>query len=186
MKSKKQDADKEQLQEQEVEQVEAEEQAQDEVVDEGDLSAQIENYEAQVAELKEQVLRYHAEAENVRRRADADVTKARQFSIKSFAESLIPVKDSLEAALNQKEQTVETMTQGVETTLKQLNSAFGQNNLKEIAPEAGEKFDPNLHQAISSVPNPDVANNCVIETMQKGYAIGDRVIRAAMVVVSAG
>lgn len=151
-----------------------------------DLKAQIENAEAEIAQLKDQVLRSHAESENIRRRAESEVTKARQFSIKSFADSLVPVKDSLEAALAQKDQSLEALTQGVETTLKQLTAAFDKNNLKEIAPGEGDKFDPNLHQAVASVPHESVASNCVIETMQKGYLLGDRVIRAAMVSVSAG
>ena len=125
-----------------------------------------------------------AEAENVRRRAQEDVSKARKFGIESFAESLVPVKDSLEAALAQPEQTVDTLREGVEVTLKQLAAAFERNLLK-IAPAQGDKFDPHLHQAISSVPADQPANT-VLQLLQKGYAIADRTLRPALVVVSAG
>jgi molecular chaperone GrpE len=130
-------------------------------------------------------LRAHAEADNVRRRAQEDVSKARKFGIESFAESLVPVKDSLEAALAQPDQTVETLREGVEVTLKQLTAAFERNLLKEIAPAQGDKFDPHLHQAISSVPAEQPANT-VLQLLQKGYAIADRTLRPALVVVSAG
>src|SRR5690606_8126627 len=127
----------------------------------------------------------HAEAENVRRRAQDDVAKARKFGIESFAESLVPVRDSLEAALAQQEQTLDTMREGVEMTLKQLTAAFERNLLKEIAPAQGDKFDPHLHQAISSVPSDQPANT-VTQMLQKGYVIADRVLRPALVMVSSG
>jgi molecular chaperone GrpE len=113
------------------------------------------------------------------------VSKARKFGIESFAESLVPVKDSLEAALAQPEQTVETLSEGVQVTLKQLTAAFERNLLKEIAPAQGDKFDPHLHQAISSIPAEQPANT-VVQLLQKGYAIADRTLRPALVVVSAG
>lgn len=140
----------------------------------------------QVLELKDQLLRAHAEMENVRRRAQEEVAKARKFGTESFSESLIPVKDSLEAALASENQTLEVLKEGMETTLRQLVSAFERNQLKEIAPVVGDKFDPNMHQAISSVPHPEVAANCVSQTLQKGYTIADRVLRPALVIVSAG
>jgi len=140
---------------------------------------------AQIDALRDQLLRTQAEAENVRRRAQDDVSKARKFGIESFAESLVPVKDSLEAALAQPEQTVDTLREGVETTLRQLQAAFDRNQLKAIAPAVGDKFDPHLHQAISSVPS-DAPANTVAQTLQKGYLIADRVLRAALVMVSTG
>lgn len=99
--------------------------------------------------------------------------------------AFVPVKDSLEAALAQPEQTVDTLREGVEVTLKQLAAAFERNLLKEIAPAQGDKFDPHLHQAISSVPADQPANT-VLQLLQKGYAIADRTLRPALVVVSAG
>ena len=148
------------------------------------LQAELAAALAQVAEQKDQALRAHAEMENVRRRAQEEVSKARKFGIESFAEGLVPVKDSLEAALAQAEQTAETMRTGIEVTLKQLVSAFERNHLKEIAPEAGAKFDPHQHQAIATIPAEQAANT-VVQTLQKGYLIADRVLRPALVTVAA-
>jgi len=150
-----------------------------------DLQAQLAAAQAKATEHYDQMLRTRAEAENVRRRAQEDVSKAHKFGIESFAESLVPVKDSLGAALAQQDQTLDVMRAGVESTLKQLSSAFERNRLMEIAPAAGEKFDPHQHQAISSVPSDQPANT-VVQTLQKGYLISDRVLRPALVMVSAG
>lgn len=139
---------------------------------------------AQVSEQKDQILRAHAEMENVRRRAQDEVSKARKFGIESFAESMVPVKDSLEAALAQSEQTVADMRSGIEISLKQLVSGFERNHLKEVAPEVGAKFDPHQHQAIATVPAEQEANT-VVMTLQKGYLIADRVLRPALVTVAA-
>ncbi len=125
--------------------------------------------------------------ENVRRRAAEDVSKAHKFSIESFAESLIPVKDSLEMALKVETPTVESLQEGVEATLRQLSGSFEKNQLVEIDP-MGQKFDPNLHQAISMVPqsacNPPVEPNHVASVLQKGYLINDRILRPALVTVA--
>ena len=139
---------------------------------------------AQVTEHKDQVLRAHAEMENVRRRAQDEVSKARKFGIESFAESMVPVKDSLEAALSQSEQTQEDLRSGIEMTLKQLVSGFERNHLKEISPAPGTKFDPHQHQAIATIPAEQEANT-VVMTLQKGYLIADRVLRPALVTVAA-
>ena len=149
------------------------------------LRTELESVQAALQAQQEQVLRAMAEAENARRRAQDEVSKARKFGIESFAESLVPVKDSLEAALAQADQTVENLREGVEMTLRQLASAFDRNLLKEIAPAQGDKFDPHQHQAISSVPAAQPANT-VVQVLQKGYAIADRTLRPALVVVSAG
>ena len=149
------------------------------------LAAELQEAQAQLAEQRDLVLRAHAEMENVRRRAADEVSKARKFAIESFAESLVPVKDSLEAALAQSEQTLETMREGVEVTLRQLVSAFDRNHLKEIAPQVGDKFDPHHHQAIASVPVDQEANT-VVQVLQKGYSIADRVLRPSLVTVAAG
>lgn len=138
----------------------------------------------QVSEHKDQVLRAHAEMENVRRRAQDEVSKARKFGIESFAESMVPVKDSLEAALAQTEQSQEDMRAGIEMTLKQLVTGFERNHLKEIAPAPGTKFDPHQHQAIATIPA-EQETNTVVQTLQKGYLIADRVLRPALVTVAA-
>jgi molecular chaperone GrpE len=139
---------------------------------------------AQVSEHKDQVLRAHAEMENVRRRAQDEVSKARKFGIESFAESMVSVKDSLEAALAQTEQSQEDLRSGLEIVLKQLITGFERNHLKEIAPAPNAKFDPHQHQAIATIPAEQAANT-VVQTLQKGYLIADRVLRPALVTVAA-
>ena len=149
------------------------------------LDQKLEEAQAKVAQYYDQLLRAKAEMENIRRRADEEVSKARKFGTESFAESLLPVRDSLEAALAQEEQTIEAFREGVETTLRQLDNAFTRNQLKEVAPQAGEKFDPHLHQAMSAVPS-EHPEGTVAMTLQKGYVLADRVLRPALVMVSSG
>ncbi len=128
-------------------------------------------------------LRAKAETENVRRRAQEDIGKASKFAAEKFAQAMLPVKDSLEAALAAENSTVENLRNGVELTLKQLTSAFEGAGLAVIDP-MGEKFDPNLHQAISAQPD-DGEPNRVINVLQRGYSLHERVIRPALVIVSA-
>jgi len=112
------------------------------------------------------------------------VAKAHKFAVESFAESLVPVIDSLEKALEATNATPDAMRAGVELTLKQLRAAFEKSNLKEINP-VGEKFDPHRHQAISMVPAPEgIAPNHVASVLQKGWTIADRVLRPALVTVA--
>jgi molecular chaperone GrpE len=129
-------------------------------------------------------LRARAETDNVRRRAQEDVAKAHKFAVESFAESLVPVVDSLEKALESTAASPAAMREGVELTLKQLKAAFEKGNLREINP-VGEKFDPHRHQAISMVPAPEgFAPNHVVNVLQKGWLIADRVLRPALVTVA--
>lgn len=128
-------------------------------------------------------LRAKAETENVRRRAQEDVVKAHKFASEKFASDLLAVKDSLEAALANENQSAESLHSGVELTLRQLNAAFEKANVAEINPQ-GEKFDPHRHQAISQLDAPEAGPNHVLSVLQKGYALHDRVIRPALVVVS--
>lgn len=141
--------------------------------------------ELKAAENHDAWLRAKAETENVRRRAQEDIAKAGKFAAERFASELLAVKDSLEAALANENQTAEALKAGVELTLKQLAAAFEKSNLAEINP-IGEKFDPHKHQAISQVeaPDPAIEPNHVINVLQKGYALHERVIRPALVVVS--
>ena len=150
-----------------------------------DLATLLADAEAKVAQYHDQLLRAHAEVENVRRRAQEDVAKARKFGTESFAESLIPVRDSLEAALAQEGQSADDWRQGVDATLRQLNNAFERNQMREIAPQPGETFDPHRHQAISNVPS-EHPQGAIAQCLQKGYLIADRVLRPALVMVSAG
>ncbi len=128
-------------------------------------------------------LRAKAEAENVRKRAQADVINAQKFALESFAKALLPVRDSLEAALAvENTATVDAMKSGIELTLKQLVAVFEKERIAELNP-AGEKFDPHKHQAISALPS-DKEPNTVLNVLQKGYALNDRVIRPALVTVA--
>lgn len=152
---------------------------------EEDWATLLSDTQAQVAQYHEELLRAKAEVENIRRRAQEDVAKARKFGTESFAESLIPVKDSLEAALALSDQTADSWKEGVEATLRQLNAAFERNLLKEVAPAEGERFDPHQHQAISSVPS-ERPEGTIVQVLQKGYTIAERVLRPALVMVSSG
>lgn len=139
--------------------------------------------EAKLVELQDAFLRAKADAENIRRRAQEDISKAHKFAIEGFAESMIPVKDSLEMALKIETVSVEALREGTEVTLRQLKSAFEKNRLLEINPVQGEKLDPTKHQAVSMVPAEQEANT-VVEVLQKGYTIADRLLRPALVTVA--
>ena len=140
--------------------------------------------EAKHTEVADAYLRAKAEGENIRRRADEDIAKARRFAIESFAESLLPVKDSLEAAIALPDARPEQLLEGVHATLRQLVAALERNKVLAINPPAGTKFDPHQHQAISVVPAEQDANT-VGAVLQKGYLIAERVLRPALVTVSA-
>jgi molecular chaperone GrpE len=153
-----------------------------------DWPAKFAELEAKHAEVADAYLRAKAEAENTRRRAEEEMAKARKFAVESFAESLLPVKDSLEAAIAIPAATPEQLLEGVHATLRQLASALERNKVVEINPAAAARFDPHQHQAISVVPLPaDAAQepNTVVAVLQKGYLIADRVLRPALVTVSA-
>ncbi len=158
------------------------------VATEGDLlsraHADLAALQAKSAELADQYLRAKAEAENARRRAEDEITKARKFAVESFAENMLPVVDSLEAGLILKEATPEQIREGAEATLRQLTAALERNKVLAIAPPPGTKFDPHQHQAISVVPS-ELDANCVVNVLQKGYSIADRVLRPALVTVAA-
>lgn len=127
-------------------------------------------------------LRAKAEADNIRKRAQAEVAAAHKFAVENFASELLAVKDSLEAALATETATIDSLKGGVELTLKQMNAVFGKFSLVEIDP-AGMKFDPHQHQAISVVESA-VEPNTVVQVLQKGYLLHDRVIRPALVTVA--
>jgi len=138
--------------------------------------------ELQAQEHHDAWLRAKAEMDNVRKRAQVDVANAHKYGVESFANSLLPVKDSLEAALAAQNNTVESLRSGIELTLKQLVSVFDKFSLTEIDP-VGEKFDPHRHQAMTMV-DADAAPNTVVQVLQKGYALHDRVVRPALVSVA--
>ena len=138
--------------------------------------------EAQLALAKEDFLRAKAETENTRRRAQTDVSNAHKYAAESFAESLVPVMDSLEAALGDQSSSIATLKSGVELTLKQLATAFERAKIVEVNP-AGARFDPNLHQAISMVES-EFETGMVVSVLQKGYQIHERILRPALVTVA--
>ncbi|MEO5734840.1 MAG: nucleotide exchange factor GrpE [Rubrivivax sp.] len=145
---------------------------------------QLAGLQARHTEVSDAYLRAKAEAENTRRRADEEVSKARKFAIEGFAESLLPVRDSLEAAIAIDSATPEQLLEGVHATLRQLTQALERNRVVAIEPPAGTRFDPHQHQAISVVPADQEANT-VVMVLQKGYLIADRVLRPALVTVAA-
>jgi molecular chaperone GrpE len=151
---------------------------------ESPAEAQLTELQTQVSSLNDAFLRAKAESDNIRRRAEEDMVKARKFAIESFAESLLPVMDSLQAAVAQPEGNPVQVLEGVHATLRLLASVLERNKVIEIVPPAGTRFDPRQHQAISVVPADQEANT-VVAVLQKGYLIADRVLRPALVTVAA-
>ena len=146
------------------------------------LEEQLRQAELNAQEHHDAWLRAKADAENARRRALDEIDKARKFALDKFAAELLPVKDSLEAALATGDSaSIESLKSGVDLTLKQLTGVFEKNSIKEISP-LGDKFDPNYHQAIAIVDGEGEANT-VATVLQKGYALNDRVMRPALVTV---
>jgi molecular chaperone GrpE len=143
--------------------------------------------EARATEYQDLYTRSLAEVQNIRRRSAEDVSKAHKFAVESFAESLLPVRDSLEMSLKLENLTMESLKEGVEATLRQLASAMDKNKVIELNP-VGEKLDPNRHQAISMVPgdstDPAVPSGHVVSVLQKGYLINERLLRPALVTVA--
>ena len=146
------------------------------------LDEQLKQAELAAQEHRDAWLRAKADADNIRKRAQADITSAHKYAIENFSSELLAVKDSLEAALATDNVTIENLKSGVELTLKQLNSVFEKYRIAEINP-AGHKFDPHRHQAISAIES-DAEPNTVVQVLQKGYLLNDRVIRPAMVMVA--
>ena len=142
--------------------------------------------EVQLEEMRDQVLRHQAEVQNVKRRAEQDVEKARKYALERFCNELLPVVDSLEMAILSEppdQEDSESILKGVKLTLKMFVDTLAKFNLEQMNPE-GEPFDPKLHQAVSMVENNEVEPNTVLSVMQRGYILSGRLIRPAMVVVS--
>ncbi|QFI36377.1 nucleotide exchange factor GrpE [Moritella marina ATCC 15381] len=150
------------------------------------LEAELAKATASAAEFKDAALRAKADADNIRRRAAIDVDKAKKFALEKFANELLPVIDNMERGLQHADKTNEALLpliEGIELTAKSLESALEKFGVKSVNPE-GEKFNPELHQAMSMIENPDVEPNTVITVMQKGYELNGRLIRPAMVMIS--
>lgn len=154
------------------------------------LQSELEEALQEVDKFRDMALRAEAEMQNVRRRAAQDVEKAHKFGIESFVRDLLPVVDSLEKAIEAAEQaegadegTVKAIIEGVGLCHKMLLDSLSKQGVSVVDPE-GEPFDPNLHQAMSTVENPDVEPNTVVTVVQKGYTLNERLVRPAMVMVS--
>lgn len=162
----------------------------------GEETASVDPTEALQAEntdLKDRILRTMAEMENLRRRTEKEIKDARKFAVTSFARDMLNVGDNLSRALasipdgekSAADGTLKSLLDGVGMTERELLNTLEKHGVKAISPE-GEKFDPNFHQAMFEVPNPDVPSGMVMQVVQAGYVIGDRVLRPAMVGVSKG
>lgn len=147
------------------------------------LEQQLVEAQAKLEQQRESMLRALADAENARKRYQAEAAAAQKFALERFAEQLLPVADSLEAALDNATAGPEALRDGVQLTLKQLGAAFHKVQVMPIAPLPGERFDPHRHQAMAAV-EADSEPNTVVAVMQKGYLLHDRVLRPALVTVA--
>ncbi|HOV20079.1 MAG TPA: nucleotide exchange factor GrpE [Ottowia sp.] len=157
--------------------------AADSLAQQENTQAELQALQAKMADLVDQAMRAQAEAQNARRRADEEVAKVRKFAVEAFAESLLPVVDSLEAALKVENASAVQLLEGTQATQRQLMSALERNKVAEVNPAAGAKFDPTREQAISVVPA-DQEPGTIVSVLQKGYTIADRVLRPALVTVA--
>ena len=151
------------------------------------VAAALEAANEQIAALKDQALRGQADAENARRRAARDVENAHKFALEKFVGELLPVLDSLEKAIESAESSVDAaaapIAEGVQLSMKLFLDVLTKVGITQLDP-TGEPFDPQHHEAMAMVPNPDLEPNSVMEVMQKGYVLNGRLVRAAMVIVS--
>ena len=156
---------------------------------ENNSNPELEAAQLEISKLKDAFLRAKAEEDNVRRRAEKEVANSRKFAIEGFAKEMLNVFDSLKLATQNKpaedaDETIKSIYEGSTITLNQLSSAFIKFSVKEITPEAGDKLDPNLHQAMSMVESEDVESGHIITVIQSGFELHDRLLRPAMVVVA--
>ena len=152
------------------------------------LEEEVSRLQEDLMAARDAALRAQADAQNVKRRAEQDVEKARKFALERFAGELLPVVDNLKRALESAsadDEAIKPIAEGVELTLKSFLDVLGKQNIEVVDPN-GEPFDPNLHQAMSMVENAEVEPNTVIAVMQKGYTLNGRLVRPAMVMVSKG
>ena len=147
------------------------------------VEQQLAEAQAQVEQQRDAMLRALADAENARKRFQVEAANAQKYALERFAEALLPVIDSLEAALANREASPQALRDGVQLTLRQLTGAMEKARVTAIAPVAGERFDPYRHQAMAAVES-DSEPNTVVAVMQKGYQLHDRVLRPALVTVA--
>lgn len=150
-----------------------------------ELKQQLEASNQELETTKDQMLRAAADAQNTRRRAEIDIAKAHKFGLEKFARELLPVIDSLEKAAASMENAEPAQKEGVEMTLNLFLTALGKFNISQIKP-LNEEFNPQLHEAMSMIPNPNLPANSVMDVVQTGYSISDRLLRPAMVIVATG
>ena len=152
------------------------------------LKAELAAAQTQAAENLDKFMRAKAETENIRRRAETDVASAHKFAIERFALEMLAVKDSLERArtvdIKIQDAALEKMFEGIDLTLKLMDSIFQKFALTEISPATGDKFDPELHQAMSAQDSAEVPPNHVLMALQKGYLLNNRLLRPALVIVA--
>ncbi|MBX2847616.1 MAG: nucleotide exchange factor GrpE [Acidiferrobacterales bacterium] len=153
------------------------------------LEAQLEAAQLEIAKLKDSFLRAKAEEDNVRRRSEKEIANSRKFAVEGFAKEMVNVHDSLKLACNvdlpeEVDESVKSIQEGVEVTLKQLDAAFKRFSLTEINPDIGVKLDPNIHQAMSIIESEEVDSGCIINVVQAGFQLHDRLLRPAMVIVA--
>ncbi|BCN93115.1 protein GrpE [Thiomicrorhabdus immobilis] len=151
-----------------------------------DIAALLEEARAEAEKHKDMALRVQADMENLRRRTRLDVESAHKFALEKFVNALIPAMDSMEMgmeAAGKEGATIESISEGVEMTFKQLLDVLQSFNVERIDP-TGEKFDPQLHEAMTMIPSPDHETNTVVDTIQKGYTLNERLVRAARVIVA--
>src|SRR6185312_6334172 len=156
--------------------------ANDPAQEEPALETLLEKAENAAQEHRDAWLRAKADADNIRKRAQSDLANAHKYALENFPAELVPVRDSLEAALTTRNATPEALKSGVELTLKQLTGAFEKFSIREINP-LGEKFDPHKHQSINMVES-DAEPNTVVTVLQKGYSLNDRILRPALVSIA--
>ena len=150
------------------------------------IEQQLDQAQASIKEYWEQILRLKAEIENNRKRSVRDVENAHKYALRNFSESLLPIMDSMEMARKAAEAenaSLESIIEGTELTMSMFIQVLEKHGLQQVDP-VGEKFDPEQHQAISMVEDESVESNTVIDVMQKGFMLNDRLVRPAMVVVS--
>jgi molecular chaperone GrpE len=147
------------------------------------LANKLAEAEARASEMQDSFLRAKAETDNIRRRSQEDIVKARKYAVESFAEEMLAVKDSLEMALKTESPSLESFKEGIELTLTQFNDALKKNRVIEVSPAVKDLLDPTKHQAIATVES-DQEVNTIVAVMQKGYMIADRLLRPAMVTVA--
>jgi molecular chaperone GrpE len=153
------------------------------------VDAAIEQLRAEVGEWRDKALRAVADAENTKRRAEREMNDARAYAIQRFARDLLGVPDNLSRALKAvpgeaSDPVLKSLVQGLEMTERELLTAFERNGLKRVEPQAGDRFDPNLHQAMMEQPTSDVPPGSVIQTFQPGWELFGRIVRPAMVVTA--